>query len=60
MTATKEGQQRDRTALVLYGSETGNSQDVAEELGRITQRLHFWTKVCEMDEVDLVCIVSSF
>ncbi|KAF7956090.1 hypothetical protein EAE96_005011 [Botrytis aclada] len=47
------GQRHDRSALILYGTETGNSQDVAEELGRITERLHFMTRVCEMDEVDI-------
>jgi sulfite reductase alpha subunit-like flavoprotein len=43
-----------RSMLVLYGSETGNSQDVAEELGRMAQRLHFKTKVEEMNTVSLV------
>jgi sulfite reductase alpha subunit-like flavoprotein len=60
MAEMRESQQRDRTALVLYGSETGNSQDVAEELGRAAHRLHFVTRVCEMDQVDIVCIVISF
>ena len=43
-----------RTALILYGSETGNSQDVAEELGRLTERLHFTTQVSELDAVKAV------
>ncbi|APA08804.1 hypothetical protein SS1G_02596 [Sclerotinia sclerotiorum 1980 UF-70] len=47
------GQRHDRSALILYGTETGNSQDVAEELGRVIERLHFMTRVCEMDEVDI-------
>ncbi|KAI9659437.1 MAG: NAPDH-dependent diflavin reductase [Bathelium mastoideum] len=38
-----------RTALVCYGSETGNAQDVAEELGRIAERLHFSTHVCDLN-----------
>ncbi|KAG7104491.1 NADPH-dependent diflavin oxidoreductase 1 like protein [Verticillium longisporum] len=42
-----------RHALVLYGSETGNSQDIAEELGKMTQRLHFKTKVDELNVVQL-------
>jgi sulfite reductase alpha subunit-like flavoprotein len=54
---TQLGQKHDRTALVLYGSETGNSQDVAEDLGRLAQRLHFVTRVCEMDQVQLVCLL---
>ncbi|KAH8667349.1 NADPH-dependent FMN/FAD containing oxidoreductase [Tricladium varicosporioides] len=47
------GQRDDRSALVLYGSETGNSQDVAEELGRMVERLHFVTRVSEMDLVEI-------
>jgi sulfite reductase alpha subunit-like flavoprotein len=58
MGEAQAGQKHDRTALVLYGSETGNSQDVAEELGRLAQRLHFVTRVYEMDQVDIVCTLS--
>ncbi|KAF4638070.1 hypothetical protein G7Y89_g30 [Cudoniella acicularis] len=47
------GQRHDRSALILYGSETGNSQDVAEELGRTAERLHFVTRVSEMDLVEI-------
>ncbi|ORY15189.1 sulfite reductase flavo protein alpha-component [Clohesyomyces aquaticus] len=42
-----------RKALVLYGSETGNAQDVAEELGRITERLRFDTDIAELNNVTL-------
>jgi flavodoxin len=45
----------ERRALVLYGSETGNAQDVAEEMGRIAERLRFDTEVAEMNAVSLVC-----
>jgi sulfite reductase alpha subunit-like flavoprotein len=60
MVDTQLGQKHDRTALVLYGSETGNSQDVAEDLGRLAQRLHFVTRVCEMDQVQIVSLLCSF
>ena len=43
-----------RRALVLYGSETGNAQDVAEELGRLAERLRFDTEVAELNAVSLV------
>lgn len=43
-----------RTALVLYGTETGNSQDVADELGRLLERLHFITRVSELNTVKAV------
>lgn len=43
-----------RSMLLLYGSETGNSQDIAEEIGRAAQRLHFKIKVDEMNAASLV------
>jgi hypothetical protein len=44
-----------RRALVVYGSETGNAQDVAEEMGRLAVRLRFDTEVAELDAITLVC-----
>ena len=41
-----------RSALVAYGSETGNAYDYAEELGRMLERIHFWTHVSKLDAVD--------
>lgn len=46
----------DRTVLVLYGSETGGAQDMAEEVGRVCQRLHFKSEVEELNAIELVCI----
>ncbi|KAI2473020.1 riboflavin synthase domain-like protein [Annulohypoxylon bovei var. microspora] len=43
----------DRRMLILYGSETGNSQDLAGDLERLAERLHFKTFVCEMNDVEL-------
>lgn len=48
-----------RSALVLYGSETGNAQEVAEELGALAERLRFVTHVSEMDHARLVCLLRS-
>jgi sulfite reductase alpha subunit-like flavoprotein len=59
MTEHGRGQRHDRTALILYGSESGNSQEVAEDLGRVTERLHFVTRVSEMDAVEIVCPLRS-
>ncbi|KAF1997070.1 sulfite reductase flavo protein alpha-component [Amniculicola lignicola CBS 123094] len=44
---------KERRALVLYGSETGNAQDVAEELGRLAERLRFDTEVAELNAISL-------
>lgn len=46
--------QQARRALVLYGSETGSAQDVAEEMGRIAERLRFDTQVAELNAIGLV------
>ncbi|KAG6004707.1 hypothetical protein E4U54_000492 [Claviceps lovelessii] len=43
----------ERTILISYGSETGNAQDMAEELGKLCQRLHFKASVKELDNVEL-------
>ncbi|KAI9652173.1 MAG: NAPDH-dependent diflavin reductase [Alyxoria varia] len=42
-----------RTALVAYGSETGNAQELAEELGRVTRRLHFIPRVVNLDSLNV-------
>ncbi|OHW94101.1 sulfite reductase flavoprotein alpha-component [Colletotrichum incanum] len=47
-----------RSMLILYGSETGNSQDIAEEIGRDAQRLHFRTRVDEMNSVQLSTLLQ--
>lgn len=44
-----------RSVLVTYGSETGNAQEFAHELGQLTQRLRFITRMCHLDAVELVC-----
>ena len=47
------------SALVLYGSETGNAQDAAEELGRLMTRLHFVVRTCAFDDVGIEAIRTS-
>ncbi|EEA28917.1 NAPDH-dependent diflavin reductase [Talaromyces marneffei ATCC 18224] len=47
-----------RSALILYGSETGNSQEVAEELGRTAERLHFVAHVKECNGVKADTLAS--
>ncbi|KAF1937024.1 riboflavin synthase domain-like protein [Clathrospora elynae] len=45
--------QQARRALVVYGSETGSAQDVAEEMGRVAERLRFDTEVAELNAISL-------
>ncbi|KAL6150605.1 NAPDH-dependent diflavin reductase [Exserohilum turcicum] len=51
-------QHHTRRALVVYGSETGNAQDVAEEMGRIAERLRFDTDVAELNAISLKQLVQ--
>ncbi|KAK8079792.1 NADPH-dependent diflavin oxidoreductase 1 [Apiospora hydei] len=50
----------ERKILILYGSETGNSQDVAEDIERLARRLHFETDVEEMNAVRPVSTILPF
>lgn len=43
-----------RRLLVLYGTETGNSQEIAQEIGQAAERLRFQTEIEEMNDVPLV------
>ena len=52
------GTDLERTALVAYGTETGNAQDVAEDLGRNLERLHFVTNVTGLDNIIVVCRIQ--
>jgi len=56
--ARPQSNSQSRTALILYGSETGNSQDVAEEVGRLAERLRFDTTVLDCDSVQLRDVVK--
>ncbi|KIW16928.1 hypothetical protein PV08_04118 [Exophiala spinifera] len=40
-----------RSVIILYGTETGTSQDFAEEVSRCLQRLRFDTEVVGLDDV---------
>jgi sulfite reductase alpha subunit-like flavoprotein len=45
---------KQRSAIVLYGTETGAAQDVAEELGRMVERLRFASHVTDLDSIEPV------
>lgn len=54
----------DRHLVVLYGSQTGTAQDVAERLGRCALKRHFNVRVATLDAYPFVsasaCPVVSF
>lgn len=52
-------EQGSRSVLVAYGTETGNSQDFAEEVSRLTSRLRFATRLCELNAVEAVCAIEG-
>lgn len=39
-----------REITILYATETGNAQDVAERLAHLCRRLHFAVQVASLDE----------
>lgn len=47
-----------RELLVLYGSQTGTAQDVAERVGRDGRRRHFRVRVLAMDTYNMVSMRS--
>lgn len=55
MSDTQSPRPLERSVLILYGSETGNAQEVAEELGALTERLRFATHVSELNQCKPVC-----
>jgi len=46
-----------RRLVVLYGSQTGTAQDVAERIERDAIRRHFAVTVKPLDQYDIVCVV---
>ena len=48
-----------RSALVAYGSETGNALDYAEEVGRSLERLHFMTLVSSLNSIEPASLSNS-
>ena len=49
-----ELQLEERSILILYATETGNSQDCADRIARECRRIAFRCRVVSVDEYDLV------
>ncbi|UZJ54203.1 hypothetical protein CBS101457_003523 [Exobasidium rhododendri] len=49
----------ERKFTILYGSETGNAQDVAERIARQARRRRITTSVQSMDEYDITNLVNE-
>lgn len=43
---------KERRITVLYGSQTGNAQDLAERISREAKRRYFRVTICPMDNYD--------
>ena len=50
----------ERRVVVLYGSQTGTAQDVAERVGREAKRRHFKTRVLSLDSYAIVSSAIGF
>ena len=49
-----------RSIVILYGSETGTAQDVAERIERDAIRRHFRVIVKPLDQYDVVRVVTNY
>jgi sulfite reductase alpha subunit-like flavoprotein len=49
-----------RTLLVLYGSETGTAADLAQDLARSAERLHFATTCLKANALDPPSSLPSY
>jgi len=54
------GADSDRTILILYATETGNAQDVADRIARQCRRIHVKARVLSMDAYPAVCVNDYF
>ncbi|KAJ4300207.1 NAPDH-dependent diflavin reductase [Collariella sp. IMI 366227] len=48
-----------RSMSVLYGTETGNAEEIAVEVGKMAERLRFQTTVDEMDSFKLADVLRT-
>lgn len=48
-----------RKLIVLYGSQTGTAQDIAENIWRMSKRYHFVGGVMAMDDYDVNRLIEE-
>lgn len=48
-----------RNLIILYGSQTGTAQDVAENIWRESKRYHFAGAVQAMDDYDVKNLIDE-
>lgn len=49
----------ERKLTILYGSQTGTAQDLAEQIWRESKRFHFTGTVIPMDTYDVRCLIDE-
>ncbi|KAJ8039423.1 NADPH-dependent diflavin oxidoreductase 1 [Holothuria leucospilota] len=49
----------ERKLCILYGSQTGTAQDVAERIGREARRRHFSTRVMPLDSYEISTLIQE-
>nr|XP_054769944.1 NADPH-dependent diflavin oxidoreductase 1-like [Lytechinus pictus] len=49
----------DRRAVILYGSQTGTAQDVAEKIGREAKRRHLSARVLPLDSYPVASLIQE-
>ena len=49
----------ERRIVILYGSQTGTAQDVAERIERDAVRRHLLVSTKSLDQYDIVCVARD-
>ncbi|KAI0819009.1 riboflavin synthase domain-like protein [Irpex lacteus] len=55
----EDEEEEPREVSILYATETGNAQDVAERLARLCRRLHFEVQLASLDEYEADSLFSA-
>lgn len=55
---TSSYDEQERRLLILYATETGNAQDIADRVARAARRLQFRSQIMSVDCYSLVCRFS--
>lgn len=58
--STSSHDEQERQLLILYATETGNAQDIADRVARAARRLQFRSRVMSVDCYSLVCRLMKY
>jgi len=51
---------KERRIVIVYGSQTGTAQEVAERMERDAIRRHLFVIIKPLDHYDVVCLIRNY